>query len=87
MRTFKEAMRPFLPFVSYFVIFMGWMHWSPSNIMEKEPRMVFLLSGTIFSNISVSGKKDDRIFVIFTTRLLDLLSVPADCLPNVGNPL
>lgn len=53
MRSFKEAVRPILPFVSYFAIFMIWMHWSPSNIMEKEPRIVFLLSGTIFSNISV----------------------------------
>lgn len=55
MRKFDEAMRPFVPFLCYFAIFMAWVHWSPSNIMEKEPRIVFLLSGTIFSNISVSS--------------------------------
>lgn len=56
MRSFSEAMRPFVPFFAYFCVFMAWVHWSPSNIMEREPRIVFLLSGTIFSNISVSRR-------------------------------
>ncbi|XP_055693042.1 ethanolaminephosphotransferase 1 [Lutzomyia longipalpis] len=52
MRPPLEALRPLLPFATFFVIFMVWVHKSPTNIMEREPRGLFLLSGTIFSNIS-----------------------------------
>lgn len=56
MRPFTEAIRPWIPFVTYFVIFMTWVALSPSNIMETQPRIMFLLSGTVFSNISVSNQ-------------------------------
>ncbi|GAB0086509.1 ethanolaminephosphotransferase 1 [Sergentomyia squamirostris] len=52
MRPPLEALRPLFPFVTFLVIFMVWVHKSPGNIMEREPRGLFLLSGTIFSNIS-----------------------------------
>lgn len=49
-----EAIRPLIPFVTFMVIFLYWAHMSPGNIIEKDPRVLYLLSGTIFSNISVS---------------------------------
>lgn len=54
MRPLAESVRPLFPFFTFFVIFMLWVHNSPSNIAETDPRVLYLLSGTIFSNISVS---------------------------------
>lgn len=54
MRTPIEAIRPLIPFVTFMALFLYWAHCSPGNIIEKDPRMIYLLSGTIFSNISVS---------------------------------
>jgi len=42
------------PFVTYFVLLMIWPVLSPNDIMERDPRAMFMLSGTIFSNVSVS---------------------------------
>ncbi|SPP82334.1 ethanolaminephosphotransferase 1 [Drosophila guanche] len=47
-----EAIRPMWPFFSYFIILLIWPYISPNNIMETDPRAVFMLSGTIFSNVS-----------------------------------
>lgn len=52
MRPFSEAVRPIYPFLTFFVIFMFWAYKSPNDIMANDTRMLFLLSGTIFSNIS-----------------------------------
>ncbi|XP_017154225.1 ethanolaminephosphotransferase 1 isoform X3 [Drosophila miranda] len=49
-----EAIRPMWPFVSYFIILLLWPYISPNNIMETDPRAIFMLSGTIFSNVSIS---------------------------------
>lgn len=54
MRPFIEAIRPLIPFVSMFVITSVWILFSHNNIIYLEPRMLFLLFGTVFSNISVS---------------------------------
>lgn len=54
MRPFIEAIRPLIPFVSMFVITSVWVLFSQNNICLLEPRMLFLLFGTVFSNISVS---------------------------------
>lgn len=54
MRSFLEAARPFFPFLTYLTLFMFWIHKSPKNIMDLDTRAVFLLTGTIFSNTSVS---------------------------------
>lgn len=54
MRPFEEAVRPLYPFAFYMVILLVWPWISPSNIAETDPRALFMLSGTIFSNISVS---------------------------------
>ncbi|XP_076236084.1 ethanolaminephosphotransferase 1 [Calliopsis andreniformis] len=51
MRTFFDAVRPLLPLTVLFTISTIWVFHSPSNIVEKDPRIVFLTIGTIFSNI------------------------------------
>ncbi|XP_066143748.1 ethanolaminephosphotransferase 1-like isoform X1 [Euwallacea fornicatus] len=52
MRSFPEAIRPLIPLILCYYITYLWMAWSPSNIIEKDPRALFFLMGTIFSNIS-----------------------------------
>ena len=52
MRTFKEAMRPLVPLLLFLLVSIVWAHKSPNNIIETDPRAVYLLTGTIFSNIS-----------------------------------
>lgn len=54
MRPFSEAIRPLIPVFMCFVITLSWVLYSPGNIIERDPRAVFFLMGTIFSNISVS---------------------------------
>lgn len=54
MRSFLEAIRPLMAVFIFFVITLIWVLYSPSNIIEKDPRALFFLLGTIFSNISVS---------------------------------
>ncbi|KAJ8976721.1 hypothetical protein NQ317_000153 [Molorchus minor] len=52
MRPFTEAIRPLVPLAIFFVITLIWVLKSPANIVEKDPRALFFLMGTIFSNIS-----------------------------------
>lgn len=54
MRSFNEAIRPLIPLLIFFVICTVWVIGSPTNILQKEPRVMYFLTGTIFSNISVS---------------------------------
>lgn len=54
MRPFIEAIRPLIPFVSLFIITTVWILFSRNDVLSIEPRMMFLLFGTVFSNISVS---------------------------------
>ncbi|XP_030242508.1 ethanolaminephosphotransferase 1 [Drosophila navojoa] len=52
MLSVWEAVRPMWPFVTYFVLLLLWPFLSPNDIMERDPRAMFMLSGTIFSNVS-----------------------------------
>jgi ethanolaminephosphotransferase len=54
MRSFSEAMRPLVPVTAFFLITLSWISLSPSNILERDPRAVFVVISTIFSNICVS---------------------------------
>lgn len=56
-KTFKqksiyEAVRPLFSTVYLFIIQLVWLIFSPSNIMELEPRAFFWVTGTLFSNIA-----------------------------------
>lgn len=52
MRTFPEAIRPLVPLILLFAISTIWILHSPSNVLEKDPRIIYFAIGTIFSNIS-----------------------------------
>lgn len=52
MRTFTECIRPIIPLFAFLGISTLWVWYSPGNIIDKDPRAIYLLVGTIFSNIS-----------------------------------
>lgn len=52
MRTFVECVRPLIPLLLFLGVSILWAHKSPNRIIETDPRAVYLLTGTIFSNIS-----------------------------------
>lgn len=68
MRSPMEAARPFFPFITFLTLFLYWMYKSPNNVMDLDTRAVFLLTGTIFSNVSVSDILS-AFYFRFTTNL------------------
>lgn len=52
MRSFSECLRPLFPLFLFLGVCLTWIHYSPNNIMDSDPRAIFLMTGTIFSNIS-----------------------------------
>merc|ERR1712098_594658 len=57
-RSFLEAMRPLVSTLVAMVLFFIWVlkspsidTKSPSGILDKDPRCMFLLTGTVFANI------------------------------------
>lgn len=52
MRTFSEAMRPLVPVFLFLTASTVWALTSPTDIVGRHPRLFYLLTGTIFSNIS-----------------------------------
>ena len=53
-RTFIELYFPLLPILLLILVFSAWATWSPSNVVEKDPRMFVLTVGIVFSNAAVS---------------------------------
>lgn len=51
MRPFNEAIRPLIPVTVLFTMTLFWVRMSPSDILEQDPRAIFLIVSTIFSNI------------------------------------
>jgi len=51
MRPPMEAMRPLFPFASMIVISTIWALFSHNNIVDLQPRLFLMLTGTLFSNI------------------------------------
>jgi ethanolaminephosphotransferase len=86
MRTPFECIRPLIPLILFMTISLIWAHNSPNDIMNKDPRAVFLLTGTIFSNISVSLLTSFFFFNKngkFNDFLLNLILVSTNRCPNV----
>lgn len=52
MRPLSEALRPLYSFAIFMGISLYWAYQSPNDIVATDPRAVYMLSGTIFSNIS-----------------------------------
>lgn len=46
-----EGSRPLIPLLLFLALSLIWLHYSPTNIIERDPRAFCLLSGNIFSNI------------------------------------
>lgn len=51
-KSWLEAVRPMVSVFLLFVLTLSWSVLSPSNILEREPRIFYLVVGTVFSNIS-----------------------------------
>lgn len=90
MRPFIEAIRPMFPFVTLFITTTVWVMFSRNDILSKEPRILFLLFGTIFSNISVSHHLNQfylpfsyKIKSKFYRKLVTFHLVPPHCRSNV----
>lgn len=47
-----EGLRPLIPFTMLFILSSGWAVYSPTDVLNRDPRMFFLMVGTIFSNIA-----------------------------------
>ncbi|KAJ0175668.1 hypothetical protein K1T71_008827 [Dendrolimus kikuchii] len=64
MRSFTEAIRPLVPLFLFFVLSTIWALYSPTDIINRGPRLFYILTGTIFSNINcrliVSQMSDTR---------------------------
>ncbi|XP_045768580.1 ethanolaminephosphotransferase 1 [Maniola jurtina] len=64
MRPFLEAVRPLIPLLIFFVLSTAWALYSPSDVLSRAPRLFYVLTGTIFSNINcrliVSQMSDTR---------------------------
>lgn len=50
--TVWEAMRPLMPILLLFFSTTFWVLYSPTNIIENDPRVFYWLVGTVFSNIA-----------------------------------
>jgi len=50
-RTFTEAMRPLVSTHLAMMVFFIWVLGSPNNVLDMDPRCMFLLTGTVFANI------------------------------------
>lgn len=49
-----ESIRPLLPVILEFSLFIIWANCSSCNILGRHPRLFYVAMGTIFSNIAVS---------------------------------
>lgn len=87
MRPILEALRPLYPFGLLFVITTLWVWYSRNQILDLEPRIMFVLFGTIFSNISV--RNHTRTYGVPKAHLRSdtvncfFISVSSDRSPNV----
>lgn len=50
-----EAIRPLITPLIFFALSTIWVYLSPTNIIERDPRMFLFMVGTIFANVNVSS--------------------------------
>lgn len=50
--TFKEVIRPLVPFTLLFLVSVLWAYYSKTDVLARDPRVYYFTVGTIFSNIS-----------------------------------
>lgn len=49
--SFWEGIRPMIPLTVFFSLSIIWINYSPTDVINRDPRAFYLLTGTIFSNI------------------------------------
>ena len=49
-----QCLTPLIPMLVFVVLYMLWGTFSPTDIMEREPRLFLFSAGVVFSNIAVS---------------------------------
>lgn len=72
MRPFVEAAKPLFPLIGLFFVSTTWAYFSPNNILEYDPRIFFMITGTIFSNFSV---RFPIFFIVFVMIFIYLFSL------------
>ena len=55
MLSIGESLRPLLPVVILFPLIYLWAALSQTDIIDNHPRCYYMLSGTVFANITVGG--------------------------------
>ena len=53
--TLYDALGPWVPIVLLTVLYCLWAKYSPTDIVDKQPRIFYLSVGIVFSNICVSS--------------------------------
>lgn len=53
MRPFFEAIAPLVPVLTFLALGTVWVIYSPLGIVDVDPRCLYFVTGTIFSNICV----------------------------------
>lgn len=88
MRSFWEAARPIIPIFAFIGISSAWVICSPSKIIDIDPRAMYFMVGTIFSNICcrliVSQMSNTRCEA-FNALLVPLALAVGVCL-TIGTP-
>lgn len=51
-RSFGDAIQPLIALVTFFALSTAWAVYSPNDIISYAPRIFYILTGTIFSNIN-----------------------------------
>lgn len=90
MRSFYEAIRPMVQLIVFITIGSIWVFFSPINVVETYPRILYFFTGTVFSNICVSINFLPLKFLIFSNISILLIYeyilwrlVPSNCFPDV----
>lgn len=92
MRTLKEALRPLFTYGTFMFVSLLWVFISPNDIMNRDPRAVYILSGTVFSNIScrlIVSQMSNTIADTFNwmTGVLGFAIVLSLAMPAIERPL
>jgi hypothetical protein len=78
MRPPLEALRPCYSVFTFIGLCSFWVLNSPNNVIEVDPRAVYFMTGTIFSNICVKLKT-----FLKCQKLIYLFAVSIDRFANV----
>ncbi|CAG9578787.1 unnamed protein product [Danaus chrysippus] len=87
MRPFIEAVRPLFPLAIFFILSTAWALFSPNDVINKGPRLFYILTGTIFSNINcrlIVSQMSDTCCESFNDLLIPYAATVFACLYGVS---